>query len=303
MGNKILIFFTAYCLLLSAFCVGSGTQVGEFLLINPSARSAALGEGSSSVGDDLSIAISNPAALATLSSYQASLSHLFWFGGINYEYCGFALRPLGERIGLGGHFIFTGVDEPYVTWEGNPTEESLKASNLCFGLQSAGKLTEWLSLGAGIKLIKLEFGLTPNVITRNTWAVDFGSLFQFGPSNRQLSFSLAWQNLGPGVTFQEVEETLPGIFRLGAAYNHSSLLVAGEYNTNKSRGGSLNSGVEWTFADLFIIRGGYRWWLAEQAGGPTLGLGIYYKFLQFDYAWVLYPHRINTHRLTLGLQF
>jgi len=276
------------------------SEAQEFLLIEPSARASGFGEGCSAVEGDLSISGSNPASIATLSSYQIALAHLFWFGGVKYEYLSFGIKPFWEKIGLGMHYSFAGVEESWLDWEGKP-KGHLKLSNQCLTTVIGGKFTEWLYLGSGVKIIKSTIGPSNELVEGNTWAVDLGGLCEFELAGGQVNLSMVYQNLGPGIKLGGDLEKLPGVFRLGVMYQYKMVRIVGEYNTSQLRGASFKSGVEYMVADLFVARAGYR--INKRTGGPAVGLGVKYDFLEFDYAWVLYPHGINTHRLTLGICF
>jgi hypothetical protein len=64
----------------------TGTAVGEFTLIEPSARIAALGTAGVAVNEGLQSVYYNPAAIGAFKRPSVQFTHSEWLAGINYEY-------------------------------------------------------------------------------------------------------------------------------------------------------------------------------------------------------------------------
>src|SRR5436309_14820992 len=85
------LFLTAILVLLAiAACAQSktGTSVGQFLLIEPSARIAAMGNAGSTMYGEIEAAYYNPAAIGLFSTNGAQFTHSPWLADINYEFAG-----------------------------------------------------------------------------------------------------------------------------------------------------------------------------------------------------------------------
>ena len=72
-----------------------GTTFGQFTMIVPGARYAAMGNAGSAMMEGIQAAYANPAALARVERWQLQFSHAEWLAGIRYDYV--AAAPTGFR--------------------------------------------------------------------------------------------------------------------------------------------------------------------------------------------------------------
>ncbi|MFH1368012.1 MAG: carbohydrate binding domain-containing protein [Elusimicrobiota bacterium] len=84
-------------LILAAACAdlfawGAGTTRMNFLKINPSARSAGMGNASSSVARDIYSVNTNPAGLVKIKNRELTFSRLNWLEGITYNWIGYGVN-------------------------------------------------------------------------------------------------------------------------------------------------------------------------------------------------------------------
>lgn len=120
----------------------------------------------------------------------------------------------------------------------------------------------------------------------------------------------------------EENEQLPRIIRLGAAYTMhvaqeelpieqeaeqqpgNKLIIAGDVIKPVDRSIGVNVGLEYSFQNGFVLRGGYQsntnFDLLSSLRG---GLGYVAPTYRVDYAFVPYGDIGNTHRVTFTLSF
>ena len=73
----------------------TGTTIGTFLLIEPSARIAGMGNAGAALDFGLESAYYNPAAIGLEDGFAVQFSHSEWIADIAYDYAAGAL-PLGK---------------------------------------------------------------------------------------------------------------------------------------------------------------------------------------------------------------
>ena len=115
------------------------------------------------------------------------------------------------------------------------------------------------------------------------------------------------------VTENEFESlTPPTTFLLGLTYHalqdnpQNDLLVSGQLNNPNDNAESFNIGVEYTWNQLLILRGGYRFGVEEYTL-PSLGAGLMLPKLsgvvgiRFDYGFTKLERLGTVHRIGLNL--
>jgi len=92
-----------------AFFAGEAINSADFLNIDPSARSAAMGGASIVSTDDVFAFYHSPAGLSLLWKNEAAFSYLSWFESMSGEFGVIAiLLPYGITIGAGGAYFSSG---------------------------------------------------------------------------------------------------------------------------------------------------------------------------------------------------
>src|ERR1035437_6674801 len=74
----------------------TGTTIGQFLKIEPSSRSAAMGDAGVALFGEASSVFFNPASLGRISSNDAQFTFNKWLADITYNY---AIRSEERRVG------------------------------------------------------------------------------------------------------------------------------------------------------------------------------------------------------------
>lgn len=282
------------CLLLacSIFALGrpaygqskTGTTVAQFLLIEPSARAAAMGNTGVAMYDEVIAAYYNPAAIGQQSQHGLQFTHSLWLADIRYDYAAAVI----QAGGIGNFFFsFTSLNsgEIAVRTVEQPlgTGERYTVSNLALGLGYGRQLSDRFSLGLQLSFIQETIWHS----SFQTFAVNVGTVYRLSENGPRLGASIS--NFGmeagysgtdlrirydlnpdiygdnsslPGEVFTE-EYSLPVMFRVGLSWpvhlnkNNQLLFAVDAYHPNDNTE-SMSLGAEWTLFNVLALRGGYQ---------------------------------------------
>lgn len=309
----------------------TGTTIAQFLLIEPSARSAAMGNAGVSTFAEPAAVFFNPGTLGEFENIGAEFTHSPWVADIYYNYAivaaglgaGNALAISVATLSSGDIAIRT-VEQPL------GTGGYYSVNDLAIGMTYGRRFTDRFSGGIQLKYIRERIWNS----SLQAAAVDVGVIYEL-PFRAQLGASVS--NFGtrgsfngrdlairydadpdkygdnsniPGSVDTEAY-SLPIFFRVGLSYpitlgNMSRLLlVADAYHPNDNDE-SVSVGAEWSFVNLLFLRGGYQnLFLTDNESGLTLGAGLLidssgFNF-RFDYAWNDYGLLGNAQRFTVGI--
>lgn len=312
----------------------TGTTVGQFLLIEPSARITAMGNAGVTIFDEASSAYYNPAALGRMPTSDVQFTHAMWLVDISYDYAIASVR-ISQSSSLAltvtslnsGEIAVRTVEQPL------GTGESYSVSNTAIGLGYGQRITDRFSAGIQVSYIQ-ETIWHSNLAA---FGVNFGTLYQISADGMQLGASIS--NFGtrakysgrdlrirydfdatrygdnsslPGDLLTD-EFPLPVVFRVGFGYpiaiNDDNILrVAIDAFHPSDNSESISFGGEYLFMKTFALRGGYqRLFEIDSELGLTFGAGVNYEMtpyaIHFDYAWAAHGRLGDTQRFTLGLSF
>ncbi|MDO8549854.1 MAG: PorV/PorQ family protein [Ignavibacteria bacterium] len=311
-----------------------GKYAGEFMAIGVGGRALGMGGAFTAIANDITAGYYNPAGLANLNYPQISLMHAEHFGNlVNYDYGSVAI-PFGTDMTFGISAVRLGVDGIPDTREAledrsqpgtviydirNPNArinpawiKEFSDQDWVFYLSFAKRHSENFYWGANVKIIRrdiAEFGATGI-------GFDVGALYT------------PIENLYVGANIQDVTTTLVAwstgrnelvspTAKVGAAYMLKILggivtpavdLDVRFENRRSSAYGNLGPvsfdthvGLEYTFKNLFSIRGGYN-----DVKQFTVGAGIKLPKLNIDYSFARFSYaeldRLpDTHRISLIL--
>jgi len=332
----ILILITVFCCSVNTFSQSkTGTTIGQFLKIEPSARISALGNAGAALYGDATAAYFNPASLGRLQNSDIEFTHNNWLADINYNYAIAAIK-IGE-IGTAslqvtslnsGEIDVRTVDQPL------GTGERYTVNDFAIGLGYGMMLTDRVSVGVVVNYIQESiwhsslsaFGLDLGVqyeVEKDGLALG-ASVSNFGPrsgySGRDLYVNYDFNSSKYGdndhipAELRTDNYSLPTVFRVGASYpikinDLNKVIVSMEAMHPNDNYESVNVGAEWTFFNTFSIRGGYRdLFLKDSEGGLMLGAGARVDVnssytIRFDYSWGDYGRLEQAHRFTLGVGF
>lgn len=310
----------------------SGTAVGQFLLIEPDAHIAAMGNAGATAFDGAMATYYNPGALGHLEASSAQFTHSRWLADITYNYAAVALRVGANRLLLSVTQLDSGDIDVRTVDQPEGTGEQYSVRDLALGLGYGRRITDRFSAGVQVKYVQetiwhsrlSAFALDVGVLYELPFRAYLGaSLSNFGTRGRFDGRDLRIRydqdpdvfgdNSNLPAALQTEEYPLPIYFRVGVGVpvqlgaGQRVLVVADAFQPSDNTN-SISLGAEWAFRDLLFLRGGYQNLFLEDAeGGLTLGGGLRYGFggyaLSFDYAWADHGRLGGAQRFTLGFGF
>lgn len=313
----------------------TGTTIGQFLKIEPSARIAAIGNAGASLSGEVSSLFYNPASLGRISGTDVQFTFNKWLADINYNYAAAAVNL--EDIGTfalivtmlnSGEMDVRTVEQPL------GTGERFSVKNLAIGLGYGLMVTDRVSIGVqanyitesiwhssistfgmnlGVQYRILDQGLTIGASLSN-----FGANASYDGRDLYLNYDFDPNKYGDNDRLPAELRTgsfgLPVIFRAGISYQFVfnedyNLLIAADAMHPNDNSESVNLGGELNLLKYVSLRAGYRnLFLPDLEGGLVLGAGfkVYVASsynIRFDYAYADYGRLAEAHRLTLGIGF
>ena len=303
MLRRTITLAAALIIILSCTDAGAGepgTSGFVFLRLGNGARASGMGEAFTAVADDATSIYWNPAGLASVDDVELNLTHSEWLVDIRFEQISVVNEMFGGAVGLGFTGLFYGDldrygDYPSLTPDGtfNPYDFAL----------SAGYGTDILpniAVGVAAKLIhsKIDFE------SATSWAVDLGVTHRSMIEGLTLAATLL--NLGPQAKFVEEKFYPPFQARIGGAYLytagwlHGDLIAATDIVFPNDGDTKLHVGAEYNYERYLSVRAGYKSNYYVQ--GLTMGLGLRYKNLRFDYAFMPIEYGLgDSHRFSLSV--
>jgi hypothetical protein len=312
----------------------TGTTLGQFMLIEPSARFAALGNAGVALAEGLDGAYYNPAAAGRLTRREIELAHIDWFAGIRYDYVAAAF-PFG--VWGTGFATITSLSsgEIDVRTVNQPlgTGERYSVSDLGLGVGYGRTLTERFSAGLQIKYLQETVWHS----SARTVTFDVGTVYRIRPDGLQIGSSVSNFGTGAGYSGRDLRITydndptrfgdngaLPGerfaqdypvpvLFRVGVGIpwrpsaNWRIWTIAQAIHPNDNTE-SMGGGVEASFRQFVAVRAGYQsLFKKDSEEGLTVGAGIRGAIESFDYridyAWADQGRLGGVHRLTMALLY
>lgn len=287
----------------------------KFLSVSPSARASALSDAVTSVEMGAHSAFYNPATMANIDSkFAVTAGAVQWITDINHNSASIIYKPAEGKFGVFGlnaisvdygNIISTVVDENED--KGYRDNGFVKPVAMVLGFSYANAITDQFSVGANFRYSKQDLGavvtdsdgsggFTSQSYSASTGVLDFGILYKTGFES--LNFAMALRNFSPEVTYDTESSELPLTFKMGISMdvmdltdseNHS-LLVSIDANRPRDYDEQLLFGLEYSFIERFIVRGGFGFPKDEEALAfgfgikqPVSGidLGVDYSYTQF----------------------
>jgi len=266
-----------------------GSTSADFLQIGVSARAAGMGDAYISAVNGADATYYNPAALPLIkSNTDIYFNHTEWFAGINHEFMS-VTQDIGRFSTVGASLTALYSDPIKVTTPSEPdgTGETFYVSDFRGGISYARKLTNWVSFGATASLIneKLFQGYV-----QNAFSVDIAALYH--AKFRDFKFAMMIANLGSQMKYVNESYPLPTNFSFGASINAidgktNKVLISGSAKKPNSGAPVGQIGLEYSFKDMFFLRGGYK--INYDAAKYSAGAGVKIKLvgydLHFDYGY------------------
>lgn len=229
------IVISTFLTVLFTFTVHAQSEAGAiWLLINPGARPAGMGEAGSAVANDAYASYWNPAGLGFLRGREVALTHTNWLPNladdIYYEFIGY--RHFISDVGtLGGNIVLMNLGEQMRTNEYGDQLGTFSSYMLAMTGSYGTALTRRSSIGVNVKMIHQHLtdqgaGAEKGKGASTNFAFDVGYMKrQFLLSD--LTFGAAISNIGPKIAFIDVNQADPMPTNLKMGLNFS---FGGEYN-------------------------------------------------------------------------
>jgi len=332
----------------------AGEAGASQLLINPWTQSVGWGGANTACVTGLEAMGLNIAGMAFTRKTEILINHKRWLVGsdIGINTFGFS-QKIGETGVLGvslmsldfGEIDITKVDLP----EGGIGTFSPKFTNFDIGYAKA--FSNSIYGGIGVRIISESIA---NVSTKG-FAFDIGIRYVTG-DNDQIKFGIALKNVGPtmkasgdGLSFTEENDhagfdiastqdhraasfQLPSLLNIGGSYDFyispkvdstskeisadHKVTVAGNFTSNSFTKDQYRIGLEYSFRNMFMLRGGYvledgTWFSSEKRTsaftGPAFGasfvapLGKKGTTFGFHYAYQMTENFSGTHSIGIKL--
>ncbi len=312
----------------------TGTTIGQFLLIEPSARIAGMGNAGVAIADGLDAVYFNPATIGLLRGYNVQFTHSAWLADIRFDYAAASI-PLGKwgsavasvtALNSGAMDVRT-VSQPL------GTGETFSVSDVALGLGYGRQITDRFSTGAQIQYVQETIWHS----SLSTVVLDLGTLYRI--SDRGLRIGASLSHLGtqgrfagrdlnvvydndpsrygdngtlPGDMFTS-DFSVPTLFRVGLGLPfqfgpRARLDLAADAFHPADNSEGLSAGAEFRYARVLSLRAGWQDAFQQDTEvGLTLGAGLQGKVdvygYRVDYGWADHRRLGGTHRLTIQLAF
>ncbi len=264
----------------------AGISTAEFLKISVGSRATALGDAFVAVDNDASALYWNPAGLVQFDNDQVMFSHNKWVVDINHDFIG-AVYHLDATNAFGVAMTSLYTNDMPVTTEFAPfgTGEYFKYQDLAFAVSYSRKMTDKFSFGGTVRYIEE----TLDKLKMRGVMIDLGTYYWTGLGTTRFAVSVSnfgnqlapdgkvvlvgkreksdWQSFSP-----------PTIFRIGFAFEpyqsgDNRITTSVQLNHPNDNSENVSAGVEYSWKNIVLLRGGYKFNADEQ--NYSFGFGVY----------------------------
>lgn len=297
----------------------TGTAAGAQTLVPVGARYLAMAGANVANVSGVDGIFWSPAALANMENRAAGVfSTMTIFNDINVNYL-----ALGFKMGRVGAFGFTlkafdfgDIPETTVQDPDGASGRTFSPTFVTTGLTYGRMLTDAIQVGVTGKIV---YESIPRAAA-TAFAFDAGIQYHGLGGINGLSIGVVVKNIGTNMQYtgsalltqataegsnqsgflsrETSSDQLPALIELGVGYKRniaekSDLLLTGNFQNNNFGNDNYKFGAEYTYSDLFALRGGYILYNNIDTENVlyrfTLGAGLHYKLggtdLTFDYAF------------------
>ena len=293
-----IIFFIIFAKDIYAQNDGAANTGLSFLKFGAGARAIAMGDAYSSVADDATAYIYNPARLNFGIKNNVTLMHNMSAQDLTTDFVAIKY-PLSDKFSMGVGFFTTSVSGIQIRNIPGAAIDNFDTRNLSTGVSFGYKINPNLSIGVTGKYLFEKI----YVDEASGLAFDFGSSY----SKDNFNLALVVSNVGSMSELKNVSSEVPTLIRIGGSYKNSkdnfsyNLALEGFKVLD---GGSFHvyTGGEAGYKDFVFLRLGYQ--SSYENRGLTTGVGFKYKTLNLDYAFVPYTSDFGTgNTISLGINF
>jgi len=312
----------------------TGTTLAQFMLIEPSARIAGMGNAGVSLYDGLDAAYYNPAAIGRLNRMSLEFSHSVWLADITYDYAAFAMplggwgTPFASVTALNsGEMDVRTVDHPL------GTGERFSVTDVGIALGYGRQITQRFAVGGQVTWVQETiwhtsasmamfnigtlYRLSATGLHVGSSLSNFGTHGQYTGRDLRVSFDADPSRNGDNGTLPAEQFTgdfpVPVLFRVGVGYpvrlnEQTRLQLALDAFHPSDNTESASLGAELDYRQALDVRLGYQnAFQKDSEVGLTLGAGwrgeLANYLYRLDYAWADQGRLGNTQRFTLGFDF
>lgn len=259
-----------------------GTSGAHELSIPVGPRGSALGGSVVGDVDGVEAVYWNPAGLGSLEGTQALFSHTTYFADMKLNYAAVAAR-LGDFGVIGFNAKVLSIGDIIVTTEDAPegTGEIISPTFTVLGVSLARQFTDRVMFGGTINLVN------ERILNTTASGVAFDLGVQYSTGWRGVKLGMAMKNFGTSMEFDgddfetnlrppDTDPTaanrtfrsssasfeMPSYFTLAATYDvfaapEMRLQAMGSFQNNNFFGDNLTGGLEWSYRNMFAVRGSY----------------------------------------------
>ena len=300
-----------------------GQSGWQFLKINGDPVPAAMGGATTAISPKNANAVfGNPASLTGVRRLDVQFNNVNWIADISHQSV-----ALAWNAGNTGVFAISLVSLDYgdipetvnaaIPGDGSRTQAMVTgnfftARDIAAGVSYSRQITDRLSLGGNVRWIQQKIA----ELSMSNWSIDFGTMYYTG--FRTLRLAITARNFGPDSHIigwseeyqrEPVDVRMPIDFRAGVAMDFFEntedphlLTVVFEGDHPNDGPEKYHFGMDYTFQEIFSLRGGYRFNYDEQ--GFSIGAGFLYNQSGFsgavNYAYLNFGALENAHFLSLG---
>ena len=295
--KKFFLFFAA-----TAASLSLHAQSAAFVNFNPDPVAAALaGTGIARTAD--AYALENNVAATTLGGPQIAVAAgygLWQPKAANAQLLSAAgYYRVSERFAIGLQFkdlLYPGYK---VTGNTGGPRGTYIPSEMAVGLGLSYRIADGFSAGLSLRYLG-------STLAENAKASAFGGDVALKYEKDAFQAGLSVCNIGTPVNYGGDNYAQPGIVRAGAAYSVAGLTASAEVDYLFSGALMAGLGLEYTFADIVSLRGGFHYGDAEKAIPmyASLGLGLQFAGFHLDAAFLTASKTLgNTFMVSLGYAF
>jgi len=304
-----------------------GTTSFQFLKIGVGARGNALGGANISTPSGPYSMYWNPAGICASNKMEVTVFNNNWIANIKHGFIG-ATVPVSNNDYLGAALIFVNMGEMEETTITEPqgTGKYFSAADYALTMTYGRRITDRFMTAISVKYINEQIW----DLVSDGWAFDVGLIYNFNKFHVGMSFSnfgMKQDISGKQLEFEyqiypeeKVDEVLLGYipkklalpmsFRFGAAYdlvrvNYHKLAAMSSIYYSNDIGESENVGLEYSFMENYILRGGYQF--NHEGYDWSAGLGVRFHIknirFEFDYATLNLRDFDLQHQTGLSVSF
>lgn len=295
----LLILPVLSCLYGVSNAASNGTTALPFLEMGAGARYIAMGGAGTAIADDSTAMYWNPALMAKTDIISIDLMHTIYVEDTFYDYAS-VVMPVGafSSVGLSVQYFSSGdIDtfdsDGYSTGKATPYDLAV-AAGYAANIKGFG-------LGLTVKFIQSQIESTAQA-----YAFGFG-LSTPDLLNDKLRLGVSASNISSGIKYDKKTEKLPLTVRLGAGfYLLDNLILTADLGKVTDHDIYFAGGGEYLLKinneTGIYFRTGYNTIPdTEELSGFSAGMGIEYRSMIIDYAFVPMGNLGDTHRISLTL--